>query len=499
MAALVYLSFDTGRGRRAYLLATFLFALALLSKSVTATLPAALLVILWWRRGRISWKSDVLPLLPWFLLSAAAAVMTAHMEREFVGARGADFALGPIGRLLLAGRIAWFYFAKVLWPSNLIFNYPRWTVDTGAAWQYLFPVGAVAVLAGLLALRGRSRGPVAAGLLFVGLLFPALGFIDVYPFVFSDVADHIQYLAAAALISALAAGCTKAAGRLPPAIRRLAPAAGGCLLVLLTFLSWRQSSKYRDSETFYRAILAGNAGSWLAQDNLGVVLVSEGRFAEASECYREAIRLNSRYPEAYNNLGNVLARSGRFVEAAEAYQGALKARPTFAAAEYNWGNAMSDAGLFREAETHFRNAIGMQPASAQAHDALANTLANSGRLPGAVAEYREAIRLKPAYPEARANLGLALAEQGQWAEALAEISEAVRLRPGYSEAHAYLGFALAGSGRLEEAIAEYRQSLRVGRDNPDVHYQMGTALRRLGREGEAEAEFSAARRLKGAP
>jgi tetratricopeptide (TPR) repeat protein len=498
-AALAYLRFDRDRRPGAYLLGTLLFALALLSKSVTATLPAALLVVLWWKRGRISWKSDVLPLIPWFLLSAAAADMTARMERDFIGARGAAFALGPVERCLVAGRAAWFYLSKLVWPANQVFNYPRWTVDASAAWQYLFPAGAVAVLAALFLLRGRSRGPLAAALLFVGLLFPALGFINVYPFVFSYVADHFQYLAAAALIPALAAGCALAARRLHPAARRLAPGAGACLIAFLGLLAWRQASRYRDSETFYRAILERNPASWLAHDNLGVVLVARGQRAEAADHYREAIRLNPLYPEAYNNLGNVLAQSRRFAEAAEAYAGALKARPTFAAAEFNWGNAMGDAGLPREAATHFENAIRLQPASAEAHDGLANTLANSGRLPEAVAEYRAALRLRPAYPEARANLGLALAEQGLWADALPEVSEAIRLRPGYAEAHAYLGFALAGSGRLEEALGEYRESLRVGRENPDVHYQMGVALQKLGRGAEADTEFSLARRLKAVP
>ena len=67
LAAHAYLHFDArrARGQRGgaglYLLATGLFLLSLLSKTVTATLPAALLVVAWWRRGRLSWKGDLLP------------------------------------------------------------------------------------------------------------------------------------------------------------------------------------------------------------------------------------------------------------------------------------------------------------------------------------------------------------------------------------------------------------------------------------------------------
>ena len=65
-AALVYLRFDQTRKTAWYLAALGLFVLGLLSKTVTATLPAALLVIFWWQRGRLSWRRDVLPLVPFF-------------------------------------------------------------------------------------------------------------------------------------------------------------------------------------------------------------------------------------------------------------------------------------------------------------------------------------------------------------------------------------------------------------------------------------------------
>src|SRR4030095_16599929 len=58
-AMLAYLEFDDSRQPRHYLAALSLFILGLLSKTVTATLPAALLVIFWWQRGTISWRRDI--------------------------------------------------------------------------------------------------------------------------------------------------------------------------------------------------------------------------------------------------------------------------------------------------------------------------------------------------------------------------------------------------------------------------------------------------------
>ena len=96
---------------------------------MTATLPAALLVIFWWQRGRLSVRRDLAPLLPWFALGIGGGLFTAWVEHELIGAKGQAFDLSLIQRLMLSGRIVWFYLFKLLWPANLMFMYPRWAVD----------------------------------------------------------------------------------------------------------------------------------------------------------------------------------------------------------------------------------------------------------------------------------------------------------------------------------------------------------------------------------
>src|SRR5580700_9103327 len=183
-SAFIYLGFDRTRRRSSYLWAFGLFLCALLTKSVTATLPAALLVVFWWKRGRLDLRRDVRPLLPWFAIAAAAGLFTAWVERTYIGAKGTDFALTWTQRFLLAGRVIWFYAGKVVWPANLIFTYPRWKIDAGVWWQWLFPAGALAAGVCLALLARRHRGPLAGFLFFAGTLFPVLGFLNVYPSIF---------------------------------------------------------------------------------------------------------------------------------------------------------------------------------------------------------------------------------------------------------------------------------------------------------------------------
>ncbi len=179
-AALSYLRFDRTRKTSSYGWALGLFLLSVLSKTVTVTLPAALLVIFWWQRGRLSWKKDVLPLAPFFLVGAAVGILVAWVEIRLVGAEGTPFELTLLERGLLAGRAIWFYLGKLVWPADLLFVYPRWHVSQAVWWQYLFPAAALLVLVLLWRLRRRWRGPLAGWLFFVGTLFPVLGFCNVY-------------------------------------------------------------------------------------------------------------------------------------------------------------------------------------------------------------------------------------------------------------------------------------------------------------------------------
>jgi tetratricopeptide (TPR) repeat protein len=361
-AALVYARFEESRDNRSraffrdprYLGATLFFILALLSKSVAATLPAALLVVSWWRRGVLRWKDDVRPLAPWFAIGAAFGLFTAWVERRFVGAAGPAFALSLTQRFLVAGRAIFFYLGKSLWPAHLNFIYPRWTPDAGIWWQYLPPLGALALGAALWRIRRKTRAPLAAYLFFVGSLFPTLGFFNVYAFVFSYVADHWQYLAILGVIVPVSAALSAAAAGAPDRIRALAPAASLLLLGALGALTWRQAETYRDIDTFYQTILARNPNAWMADNNYGMILGQAGRFQEAIPHFERALRSNPYAAEVHNNLGIAFAKLGRPSDAAAQFEAALRIEPNYLLAHFNLALALMELGRTDEAEVEYR-------------------------------------------------------------------------------------------------------------------------------------------------
>jgi protein O-mannosyl-transferase len=499
LAALAYLRFDRERdepsGKSAYRLASLLFVLALLTKTVTATLPAALLVVFWWQRGRLSWRRDVRPLIPWFAIAAASGLFTAWVERTVIGAEGAAFGLTLLQRCLLAGRVVWFYFGKLVWPADLIFMYPRWDAATGGfGWGGCLLAAFLATLLLWLVSR-RSRGPLAAWLFFVGSLFPALGFFNVYPFIFSYVADHFQYLASMGIIAAVAAGGTALVGRAKQGGRAIGLAAAGVLVAVLCILSNAQSQTYADEPTLYQATLDRNPGSWMAHNNLGLWYKNHGNADKALAQYQEALRLRPDYPQAHNNLGVLYEDRGDLEGAAAQFRAALAIWKDFVAAHNNLGSVLGKMpGRQNEAIAQLEEAIRLHPDFAAAHNNLGAALARTpGRQNEAIAQYQEALRITPDFADAHANLGDAYADMpDRMNDAIAQYEESLRLNPGNPEVHSNLGLALNAQGRPTEAIEHYNEALRLMPSFAEIRFNMALALLSIpGRQNEAAAQLEA--------
>src|SRR5438874_627491 len=408
----------THRSRRSYALAIGLFLLGLLSKTAIVTLPLAWLVIFWWKRGAISWRRDIVPSIPFFFLAVAAGLVTRWFENTGIGYKATILDLSMLDRCLIAGRAFWFQLSNLFWPSNLMFVYPRWDINSVLAWQYLFPIVVLVLLLILWSLRRWSRAPLAGVLVYLLLLLPSLGFLNIYFFIYSFVADHWQYLACLGIITPCASGIVLLTARskywqawLEPGITLLI---AGTLFVLTT----RQSRTYSDIETLYRTTIAQNPACWMAQVNLGNILYQANRISEAMDLFNQAKRTKP------------------------------------AVAHYSLGNALMQKGRTSEAIDQYGEALTIDPDDAEAHNNLGNALLLRGRTPEAIHEYEQALRLNPTYAKAHNNLGNALVEIRRASEAIDHYKEALRIYPNSVDAHTNLAAALAQIGQVSQAIEQ---------------------------------------------
>jgi protein O-mannosyl-transferase len=388
----------SGAGWRTWLLAWLLFLSAYLAKATAFSLPPVLLLICWWKRGRLRWRKDVLPTLPFWVASIGLGLLTAWLERTHVGARGPDWAISFPQRCLIAGRALWFYAGKLLWPANLCFIYPRWHPDATALGQWFWVAAVLLVVCALwLARRKIGRGPLTAVLFFAGTLFPLLGFFNGYFMRYSFVSDHWAYLSSLGLIALGAASIARLAGKLrAPA---LVYACAAVLLPVLGALTWRHSALFSNSETLYRTTLALNPNADLAHNNLGLLLAREGKVEEAIPHFERAVALRPGSAHAHNNLANALRITGHLRQAARQYELSLKLEPNDPSTCNNLALLLATSSdpavrkprraiqLARRAEdlTQGQNPVVLAT--------LATALAAAGRSAEAIAALQRAVRL----------------------------------------------------------------------------------------------------------
>lgn len=437
--------------RRSRASAIVLFACALLSKSVTATLPVALALVVWWKWRRIE-RREIGLLGPMLLAGASMGWLTAWLEKHQIGASGEDWGLSLPDRFVVAGRAIWFYLGKLVWPSELSFVYSRWQIVASdpTGWAYL--VAALGVGATLWFWRERiGRATFVAWAFFIVTLSPALGFFDVYPMRYSFVADHFQYLASLGPIALLAAAASSAVQHLrlhvDPPKKYLGPAAAAALILILMGQTIERTRVFRDEETLWRDTLAKNPEAWMARNNLGIFLSSMGRSEEAEVSFREALKLRPDLASAHNNLGFLLLGQNRLDEAAAHLSLAIELTPNDLNARLHLGEVRSRQGKLDEAQAQYAEAARLRPDSATARFKLATVLARRGKLTEALEEYTAVTRLDPQDAEARYNLGTLLAQQGRLREGIAELREALRLRPDFEEARSNLALALELASR----------------------------------------------------
>ena len=511
---------------RAYALALFLFILAMLAKTTAFSLPPVLLLLAWWKLGRLRWRKEILPTVPFFGVAIGLGLVTSWVERHHVGTgAGPEWNIAFPERCLIAGRALWFYAGKLFWPANLCFVYPRWHIETSSLGQWLFPVIAAAVVAALWLARSRTgRGPLTAVLFFVGTLSPLLGFINGYFMRYSFVCDHWAYLSNLGLI-------TLAVGLLARAVAKLnrptlVPIVAAVILPILGILSWHQAGMYRDMETLWRVTLTKNPGATLAQISLGNLLYSQRRAAEAVGHFEDALRVQPDSVDAHSNLGAALLNLGRVDEAITHLRRAIAIQPTAANAHNNLGNALLQTGKLDEAVAEFQKTVEFAPGAPGGHYNLGTVLLQAGRAREAIVELEHELELQPTSAEVRCRLGEALLQDGRADEAVVQLRRALELQPNLAEAHFglagvllqkansqaaidelqkalaiqptfaaarnNLGSVLLSLKRVDEAITQLETALKIQPDFAEAHNNLANAFFQKGRPTEAVAEYQAA-------
>lgn len=441
-----------------YGLAVLCFVAALLSKTVVCTLPAAMVLVMWWKRRRFPWH-DLAMLIPLFVLGAVMGLHTAMMEKNHVGAEGADWAFGFADRLLIAGRVLWFYACKIIWPAKLVFFYDYWQIDPRQFWQWLMPIGVLLVIYALLRNRRVWTGkPLVAVLFFAGTLFPALGFINVFPMRFSFVADHFQYLAGMGII-ALVSGVYWHGLRDIPKVRMV------IAMLIVTILGVRATNYipvYSNQQTLWQHVIANNAAPWMALNNLGVIHRDQGELNQAEICFKQAIVHRPTEYSSYNNLGLVYRDKEQYDRA-------------FAVLEH--GLPFDTRGVTLYAS-------------------MARVREMQGRPLDAIALLDIATQKKPGRADLWLNMGILQIQQQLWDDARKSLQQAVNRDPSNTKAWRALARTSTSPDAYRQMIDIYKKALAFHPDDASLHGELAVIAAMAGDDELAIEHWGIALKLE---
>jgi tetratricopeptide (TPR) repeat protein len=496
-----------------YTAAIVLFLLAMLSKTTACVLPPAILLMIWWRRGKMT-RREILLVVPFFLIAAGLGSITTWTEHGPTGTTGAEWIYSPlaravaehpaaattgmrleamgqefVARTLIAGQAVWFYVGKIFWPYPVVQVYPRFSFDVTSPALYIAPVGLLAVLGILFALRKRiTRGPLTAALFFVGALFPALGYINFYTMLYTFVADHYQYLACIGVIvlgvETLLWALRKASATVPTdlatvdegAVRFFRLTSGlvsGGLILALGIQTRGVSDLYTNGEALWKFNTDTNPAAFAAWNNLATAIIRrqvttaaevEQQRVDAIDALQHSIVAAPWDWRAYHTLGMIYletndpVNAAKYLDAGEArmpafvrngranffeQQAALNAQPLAGAAggldadstdatyspNFLLGRNYEDHGQWDAAIACFTNDLQAFPQNAESYFHIGNCAVGKGDFAAAVQWYTRAIDKRPAYAEAYFNRGICRRSLGQEQEGVADLLKSRSLDP----------------------------------------------------------------------
>lgn len=411
-----------------WLAATCLFfILSLLSKPAAVTFPIVLLLIQWYQRKTATRNQSIL-IGTMVVLSVIIGIVTIYGQSTYPHMQESHNLLQ---RFVVAAYAYTHYYVSLVWPTNMSIFYPYPALIGGSLpgiyYLYLLPVAALLFAVWFF----RNSAPyITFGigfftiniLLVLQLLSPGM----------SAMADHYTYLSYLGLIFTVLMLLNTLIQRATAikALPRIATGAGLAVLVVFGTIANARVRHWQNDETMATELLRQHPTHYVALNNMGFLLHTQGSYAPAITFCMQAISHKKDYPYPYVNAINA----------------------AIALNDINFAASMADsAARFVKPTPDILNSIG--------YVALLQD-----RLDDAIASYKKTIAMQPT----NRNAYLALAEiyyrKKDYTTEIEILNKGLRHLPDNPILLNYKGYALYTTGRYNEAILMYDKALSLAPD-----------------------------------
>ena len=212
----------------------------------------------------------------------------------------------------------------------------------------------------------------------------------------------------------------------------------------------RRTGKWAEAERLNKELLVSHPQEILLLNELGNLLLSQGRPKEAQEWLEKSLRLSADQFIPLSDYATALGLLGRLDASLDAFDRALTLKPDDAATHYNRGLILERQNRPEKALASYDLAIAFDPSLSPAHNNRGNVLKGFNRLEDALECYNRALALDDANADAHSNRGVVLQELGRLEEALASYDTAIARRPGFAMAYKNKAILKLLRGEFEE-------------------------------------------------
>jgi tetratricopeptide (TPR) repeat protein len=273
----------------------------------------------------------------------------------------------------------------------------------------------------------------------------------------------------------------------------------------------------------FRSLLAKNKNDFRGINGMGSVSYYEGRYDEAADYFKQAVRLAPQYPVLHASVGWALVQQDREPDldlAEKSCRRALELEPSNASTFGCLGMISFKRGRLREAEDYFlssidadknrghyaelgalyvlmgrsddaetalKKAISLDKNDFRPRIELANLWLQTGKVKEAISECRQALAIAPRSDLAARALAIALMRADEFNEAEKVLREALRKQDEHRRWQLHLTLSqlltrladkTSQDALYEEALDEVKKGIRLKPNVPELHFQKGPLLRK---------------------
>ncbi len=229
-------------------------------------------------------------------------------------------------------------------------------------------------------------------------------------------------------------------------------------------------------------------------ENYADLYVEMARIFDRNKQYDSAIKYNkiglSLNPinfTANNNLGSVMITAGKYREAIPYFLRAMEYNPNFKYAYLNVARCYAQLKQFDSAIINFRKLLEFEPNNLDVVQEIGTAYFMAAKYDSAQYYYQLVLKQKPNDPNTTNNIGAILLNTKRYAEAVPYFQKAVALNPGYLNAYSNLARAYYFSGQYQKAIETINKEVEMDQQNAikDIPY-IALSYQKMGNMAEAK-------------